>query len=144
MKRCPKCAREYSGGINAYPNDGEALVHFFPLPTTPFTRTSVLVAEVSNRGVRDRRILKRFTWYFAALGAAFHLFLGVVPVLMAGPKDWGPAVQLFFLDLPLVALLNHPQNAWPYCILGTLMYAAAGSMVGYGIDRLQNRRRLRR
>jgi hypothetical protein len=88
----------------------------------------------------------------ATLAAALHVVFAVVPLFTAGPKDWGPAVVLLYLDYPLFLFfratsfcdpwLNDSKSVWLYCILGTGMYAAAGALIGYGIDRLRSRRLL--
>ncbi len=99
-----------------------------------------------------RRFPRLFTALFATLAAAFHVIFAVIPLLTAGPRDWGPGVGLLYLDYPLFLFfyltrlcdpwLNDPESVWLYCILGTAMYAAAGALVGYGIDRLRSTRRL--
>jgi hypothetical protein len=92
-----------------------------------------------------------FTWLLAAFAALFHVLVGTVPVVTASPHDWGPAVQLSFLDFPIVLLIQFAglnrlfedaSGVWLLGILGTAMYAGAGALVGYGIDRLRSRRRL--
>jgi hypothetical protein len=85
----------------------------------------------------------------ATCAALFHVLFGIVPVLTASPRDWGPAVQLGFLDFPVVLLvklaglerlLEDASAVWVLGIPGTVMYAGAGALVGYGIDRLRSRR----
>src|SRR5262245_23940506 len=98
-----------------------------------------------------RRFSRAFTWLLAAFAALFHVLFGIVPVLTASAHDWGPAVQLGFLDYPIVLLihlvgagrlLEPASGVWVLGIPGTAMYAGAGALVGYGIDRLRSRRRL--
>lgn len=98
------------------------------------------------------RFLKLFTGLFAILAAASYVIFLVIPLLTAGPKDWGPAVVLLYWDYPLLLLfretrlcdpwLNDAKSVWLYCILGTAMYTSVGALVGYGIDRFRSRRRL--
>lgn len=99
-----------------------------------------------------RRFSGLFTGLFALLGAAFHLVFAVVPLVTAPPRDWVSAVALVYLDYPLFLFfratafcdpwLNDGRSVWLYCILGTVMYAAAGALVGCGIDTLRCRRRV--
>jgi hypothetical protein len=99
-----------------------------------------------------RRFRKLFTALLATIAAAFHVIFAVIPLVTADPRNWGPAVVLLYLDYPLFLffkvtrlcdpLMNDPKSVWLYCILGTAMYAAAGALVGYGIDRIRTRRRL--
>jgi hypothetical protein len=100
----------------------------------------------------SRPFPRLFTALFAALGAAFHLIFAVFPLVTGPPNNLGAAFVVLYLDYPLLLffratelcdpLLNTSGSIWLYSILGTAMYAAAGVLVGYGIDRLRSRRRL--
>ena len=102
------------------------------------------------RCVMGRRFPRLFTALLGTLAAAFHVVFAVIPLFTAGPKDWGPAVRLLYLDYPLLELfratmlcdplLNTSASVWLYGILGTGMYGGFGALVGYGIDRIRNRK----
>jgi hypothetical protein len=99
-----------------------------------------------------RRFPKLFTALLAALAGAFHVFFAVIPLFTAAPKNWGPAVTLLILDYPLFLFfeatklcdprLNTGESVMLYSILGTVMYAGVGALLGYGIDRLRNRKQV--
>jgi hypothetical protein len=93
-----------------------------------------------------------FTGLLVTLGAAFHMVFAVIPLLTASPKNWVPAVAMLHLDYPLFLffqatmfcdpLLNTSESVWLYSILGTAMYGGFGALVGYGIDKLRNRKQV--
>jgi hypothetical protein len=72
--------------------------------------------------------------------------------ITASPRDWSPAVGMLYLDYLLLLffratklcdpLLNTSGSVWLYCILGTALYAGFGAVLGYGIDRVRNRKRV--
>jgi hypothetical protein len=96
-------------------------------------------------------VSRKFTWLLAAFAALFHVLVGVVPFVTASPHDWGPALQLVLLDYPICLLLQvvglgrlieGAGFVWVFIsIAGTAMYAGAGALVGYGIDRFRSKRR---
>ncbi len=86
---------------------------------------------------------KPFTWSLAALLGAIHLVFVMGPFFTSGGGE-GAVWRLFFLDLPLSAvleatgLLERPTAATLiYALFGTAMYAAPGALIGYAIDRLR-------
>lgn len=98
------------------------------------------------------RFPRLFTGLLAVLAAAFHIIFAVIPLFTADPRDWGPAVQLLFLDYPLTLFfkatkfcdpaLNTPASVWLFSALGTVMYVGVGALVGYAIDTVRNRKQL--
>ena len=103
------------------------------------------------RCVMAGRFPRLFTGLLAVLAAAFHVIFAVISLFTAGPRDWGPAVVLLYLDYPLTLffkatkfcdpLLNTSAGIWLFSLLGTVMYAGVGALVGYGIDSISERAR---
>jgi hypothetical protein len=130
VQKCPYCGREADASAASCAECG-----------TAFVESEVRYAPASRR---------LFTALLATYGVAFHLIFAVAPLLTASPRDWGPAVALLYLDFPLFLsfratkfcdpLLNTSESVWLYSILGTAMYGGFGALIGYGIDRLRNRK----
>jgi hypothetical protein len=90
----------------------------------------------------------------AIVFALLHLVVVAMPVLVSGGSGLGQAIAAAIFDFPIAWLLGLSSAgnkilygsypAWYVFIFsvgGTLMYAAAGGLLGYGIHRIFRARR---
>ena len=80
----------------------------------------------------------------SALGfAGLHIVFVTIPVLLSDATGESQAWLTYFADLPLVALLRslgylYDKTSYVIlvCVLGPLMYAGVGALVGVAISRI--------
>ena len=85
------------------------------------------------------------TLALAALLAAFHVLVVVRLLFETGGHGERQAFIVLILDMPLVLVWDliggdraHAATyVWFFSIAGTLMYAAAGGLIGQAMDRLR-------
>ena len=92
--------------------------------------------------------------FVAVLFALFHIVVVALPVLMSGGSGEAQAFATAIFDLPIFWLLGVFPNGRAvlygsspslyilvFGVGGTLMYAAIGALVGYGMHIIWHRRR---
>ncbi len=91
---------------------------------------------------------KQLTWILAGIFGAFHLAFVMGPYIVAGGTGEAVGWRMIVLDYPLswvlqvTGLFEHMESkagGLVYGVFGTAMYAAAGALIGYGIDKLRAR-----
>ncbi|MBT3288868.1 MAG: hypothetical protein HN849_33035 [Victivallales bacterium] len=87
----------------------------------------------------------------AAVFALFHVIVVAMPVILSGGGGEKQAFAVIYFDLPLVVALELIPggekllggNLTAYVafvsVVGTLMYACCGALIGYAVDRVRVR-----
>lgn len=97
---------------------------------------------------------KRFaTLICAGIFALFHLIVVVFPVISSGGSGESQGWLVVIFDMPLVVVLNHVPGGEKilyndvtaymifFTVVGTLMYACCGALIGFVIDKIRTRKR---
>jgi hypothetical protein len=79
----------------------------------------------------------------------FHIIVVVLPVIASGGGGESQGMRVAIFDMPLVVVLDHVPGGGRivyydvgaylvfFSLVGTLMYASCGALIGYVIDRIR-------